>query len=65
MSFRNNNVIYWNRLVRFITQFKEYRISSEKVNDIYAKLLSVQIEESKENKKASYPEYTHHPGAET
>ncbi|MEZ3419380.1 MAG: topoisomerase DNA-binding C4 zinc finger domain-containing protein [Bacteroidales bacterium] len=51
VSFRNNNVIYWNRLVRFITQFKEYRISSEQVNDIYAKLLSVQIEESKENKK--------------
>ncbi len=51
VSFRNKNVIYWNRLVRFITQFKEYRISSEQVNDIYAKLLSVQIEESKENKK--------------
>lgn len=51
ISFRNSNVIYWNRLNRFITQFTECRISSEQVKDIYYKLQSVQIEQSKENRK--------------
>lgn len=51
ISFRSSNVLHWNNLLRFIKQFTGCCLSREQVNDIYDKLMSVQIEQSKENKK--------------